>query len=60
MCWDDRGGRPSTLKTEANIEKVFEIFRQIVPECSRICLVNKDKETVRQILHNNFNMKKGV
>jgi len=57
---DQRHGRPSTPKTDANIEKVGEIVRQnrrlsilAVAE-----LNNTDKETVRQILRNNFNMKK--
>jgi len=50
----------STSKTDANIEKVSEIVRQnhrlsiwAVAE-----LINIDKETVWQILHNYFNMKK--
>jgi len=53
-------GHPSTTKMDANIEKVGEIVRQnhrlsiqAVAE-----LINGDKETVRQILHNNFNTKK--
>ena len=57
-----RPGRPSTSKTDTNIEKVGEIVRQnrrlnirAVAELSNI-----DKETVRQILHNNFNIKKSV
>jgi len=59
---DQRSGRPSTSKTEANIGKVGEIFRQnrllSIPAVDE--LINIDKETVRQILHNNFNMKKCV
>ena len=51
--------RPSTSKTDANIEKVGEIIRQ--NRCLSILavaeLIKIDKETVRQILHNNFNTK---
>ena len=59
---DQRPGRPSTSKTGANIEKVGEILRQNRRLSIRAVaeLVNIDKETVRQILHNNFNMKKSV
>ena len=53
-------GRPSTSKTDANIKKVSEIFIQnrrlsiwAVAE-----LIKIDKETVQQILHNNFKLKK--
>ena len=57
---DQRPGRPSTSKTDANIEKVGEIVRQNCRLSIRAVaeLINTDKETVRQILHNNFNMKK--
>ena len=57
---DQRPGRPSTSKTDANIEKVGEIVRQNRRLSIRAVaeLINIDKETVRQILHNNFNMKK--
>jgi len=57
---DQRHGRPSTSKTYANIEKVCEIVRQNCRLSIRAVteLINTDKETVRQILHNNFNMKK--
>jgi len=57
---DQRPGRPSTSKTEANIEKIGEIVRQNRRLSIRAIaeLINIDKETVRQILHNNFNMKK--
>jgi len=55
-----RPGRPSTSKTDANIEKVGENVRQnrrlSIPAVAE--LINMHKETVRQILHNNFNMKK--
>ena len=57
---NQRPGHPSTSKTDANIKKVSEIVGQnchlniwAVAE-----LINNDKETVRQILHNNFNTKK--
>jgi len=57
---DQRPGRPSTSKTDANIEKVGENVQQNRRLSIRAGaeLINIDKETVRQILHNNFNMKK--
>ena len=57
---DQRPGRPSTSKTDANIEKVGEIVIQNRRLSIRAVaeLINIDKETVRQILQNNFNMKK--
>jgi hypothetical protein len=57
---DQRPGRPSTSKTDANIEKVGEIVQQNRRLKVRAVagLINIDKETVRQILRNNFNMKK--
>jgi len=59
---DQCPGRPSTSKTEANIEKVSEIVRQNHRLSIQAVfeLINNDKETVRQILHNNFNIKKCV
>ena len=50
----------STPKTEANIEKVGEIVQQNRRLSIRAVaeLINLDKETVWQSLHNNFNMKK--
>ena len=53
-------GRPSTSKTDANIKKVGEIVQQNHHLSIRAVaeLINIDKETVQQILHNNFNMKK--
>jgi hypothetical protein len=55
-----RPSHPSTSKTDANFEKVGDSVRQnwrlsiwAVAE-----LVNINKETVRQILHNNFNINK--
>jgi len=57
---DQHPGHPSTSKTDANIEKLSEILRQ--NHCLSIRavaeLINIHKETVRQILHNNFNVKK--
>ena len=57
---DQRPGHPSTSKTGANIEKVGEIVQQNRRLSIRAVaeLINIDKETVRQILHNNFNMEK--
>jgi len=57
---DQRPGHPSTSKTDANIEKVGEIVRRNCCLSIRAVaeLINIDKETVQQILHNNFNMKK--
>jgi transposase len=52
---NQRPGHPSTSKTDANIEKVSEIVQQNCRLSIRavVELVNIDKETVRQILHNN-------
>jgi len=57
---DQCPGCPSISKTDANIEKICEIVRQNLCLSIRAVaeLINIDKETVRQILHNNFNMKK--
>ena len=59
---DQRPGRPSTSKTDSNIEKVGEIVRQNRRLSIRAVaeLINVDKETVGQILQNNFNTKKCV
>ena len=48
---DQCPGRPSTLKTEVNIEKIGEIVRQNRRLSIRAIteLINIDKETVRQI-----------
>jgi len=57
---DQCSGRPSTSKTGATVEKkVGEIVRQNRRLNIRAVaeLINIDKETVRQILHNKFNMK---
>ena len=50
---DQRPGRPSSSKTEANIEKIGEIVRQNRRLSIRAIaeLINIDKGTVRQILH---------
>jgi predicted DNA-binding protein YlxM (UPF0122 family) len=52
--------RPSTSETDANVAKVGEIVRQKRRLSIRAVaeLINIDKETVRQMLHNNFDMKK--
>ena len=57
---DQRPGRPSTSITDANIEKVGETVRQNhrLSIQAVVELINTDKETVQQILRNNFNMKK--
>ena len=59
---DQRPRRPSTSKTDANIEKVGEIVRPNRRLSSRAVseLINIDMEIVRQISHENFNMKKKV
>ena len=59
---DQRPGRPSTSKTDANIEKVGGTVRQNRRLRIRSVaeLINIDKETVRQILRNSFNTKKSV
>jgi hypothetical protein len=57
---DERSGRPSTSKTEENVEKIGEIVWK--DQCLSIRMitemVNMDKETVRQILHDQLNMMK--
>jgi len=57
---NQRPGHPSTSKTDTNIENVSEIVQQNRHLSIRAVaeLINIDKETVWQILHNNFNMKK--
>ncbi|KAJ8956944.1 hypothetical protein NQ318_014363 [Aromia moschata] len=57
---DQRHGRPSTSKTDENIEKIGKLIREDhrlsirgLAEISGI-----DKECVRQILHESFNMRK--
>lgn len=57
---DEHPGRPSTSKTDENIEKVNEIVRNDRRLSIRMIasIINIDKETVRQILHDKLNMKK--
>jgi hypothetical protein len=57
---DQRPGRPSTSKTEANIKKVGEITRQNRRLSIRAVaeLINIDMEMVPQILRTNFDTKK--
>ena len=57
---DQHPSRPSTSKTDANIGKVGETVRQNLRLSNQVDaeLINIDKETVWQILHNNFNMEK--
>lgn len=57
---DARPGRPSTSKTDENIEKIGNLIRSDRRLTVRAIAetVGIDKECVRQILHNNFNMKK--
>jgi len=59
---DQYPSHPNTSKTDANIEKVFEIVRQNRRLSIRAVaeLINIDKETVRQILHDNFEHEKSV
>jgi transposase len=57
---DIRTGRPLSAKTDANIEKIGKLVRQdrrlTIRAVSEITGV--DKESVRQILHESFNMNK--
>lgn len=57
---DSRPGRPSTSKTDDNIEKIGNLVRSDRQLSIRTIAetVGIDKESVRQILHNNFNMQK--
>lgn len=57
---DEHPGRPSTSKTDKNVEKVNEIVRNYRRVSIRMIgnMVNIDKETVRQISHDKLNMKK--
>jgi len=56
---DQRPSRPSTSKTDADIEKAGETVRRNRRLSIRAVaeIINTDKETVRQILRYNFNMK---
>jgi ribosome-binding protein aMBF1 (putative translation factor) len=57
---DERPGRPSTSNTEENVEKISKTVRK--DRCLSIRMiaemVNVEKETVRQILHDQLNMRK--
>ncbi|GFX16759.1 protein GVQW3 [Trichonephila clavipes] len=55
---DSRPGRPSTSKTDENVEKVACLIRSGRRLSIRAIAetVNIDKECVRQILHDNLNM----
>ena len=57
---DERSGRPCTSKTDENVQKVEEIVRNDRRLSIRMIaeMVHIDKETVRQILHDNLNMTK--
>jgi len=56
---DPKSGRPSTAKTQENVEKVARIVRgERRPSIRAISeLTNINKESVRQILHDNLGMK---
>ncbi|GFT23340.1 protein GVQW3 [Trichonephila clavipes] len=55
---DSRPGRPSTSKTDENVEKVASLIRsdRRLSICAIAETVNIDKECVRQILLDNLNM----
>ncbi|GFT54362.1 protein GVQW3 [Trichonephila clavipes] len=57
---DSRPGRPSTSKTDENVEKVASLIRSDRRLSIRAIAetVNIDKECVRQILYDNLNMQK--
>ncbi|XP_025415968.1 protein GVQW3-like [Sipha flava] len=57
---NQRVGRPCSSKTNDNISKINEIVRKDRRLSIRMIaeMVNIDKETVRQILHDELNMKK--
>ena len=57
---DPKSGRPSTAKTQENVEKVARIVRgDRRPSIRAISeLTNINKESVRQILHEDLGMKK--
>lgn len=50
---DEHPGRPSTSKTDENIDKIVRNDRRL-SICMIADIINKDKETVQQILHNNL------
>ncbi|GFU20161.1 protein GVQW3 [Trichonephila clavipes] len=57
---DSRSGRPSTSKTDEDVEKVASLIRSDRRLSIRAIAktVNIDKECVRKILHDNLNMQK--
>ncbi|KAJ8948191.1 hypothetical protein NQ318_010467 [Aromia moschata] len=57
---DPRPGRPSTSKTDENIEKTDKLIREDRHLSIRgpAKITGIDKECVRQILHESFNMRK--
>lgn len=57
---DERPGRPVTVRSEENVQKVCEIVRKDRRLSIRMIgdMLNINKETVRQILHDELNMKK--
>ena len=57
---DPKSGRPSTAKTQENVEKVARIVRGDRRLSIRAIseLTNLNKESVRQILHDDLFMKK--
>jgi hypothetical protein len=61
MKWKTtRSRRPSATKTEQSVEKISEIVRKDLRLSIRMIaeMVNTDKEMVRQILHDQLNMRK--
>jgi len=57
---DQRSGRPTTSNTEDNVEKIAKIIRNDRRLSVKMVadMVNINRETVRQILHDKLNMKK--
>jgi len=57
---DERPGRSVTSRTEGNVQKINEIVRKDRRLSIRMIvdMVNINKETVRQILHDELNMTK--
>jgi hypothetical protein len=57
---DKRPGSPSASKTEENVEKIIEIVWKDRRLSIRMIaeMVNMDREMVRQILHDQMNMRK--
>ena len=57
---DPKSGRPSTAKTQENVEKVARLVRGDRRLSIRAIseLTNINKESVRQILHDDLGMKK--